>query len=159
MYYSLVQDKPEDITIYADLDGYNINGTTLPADVVLTASRPDLVLVNLRERKVVMVELTCPWDSEQSIENARARKEERYAALAADIETNGFTCMVVPLEVGVRGHISTRNRDSLTFLATTCKVRAVKTFYRKVSKTSLLGSYRIWLARDSQDWTPGNLLT
>ena len=73
-------------------------------------------------------------------------------------QTNGYHWTVVPLEVGARGHITRRNRDSLTLLATTCKTKALKRFYGEVSKTSLLGSYRIWLARHSQDWTAGPLL-
>ena len=37
---TLSKDKPQHIDLYADLEGHNINGTTLPPEVAMTASRP-----------------------------------------------------------------------------------------------------------------------
>ena len=46
MTLTIKENAPDHIQIYADLDGHNVNGQTLPQDIVVTASRPDLVIVD-----------------------------------------------------------------------------------------------------------------
>ena len=73
--------RREKLEVYCDLDGARVNGGTLPPDILVTASRPDLVLVDRSTTpcSVELVELTVPWDS--GAEGARVRKELRYATL------------------------------------------------------------------------------
>ena len=59
----------------------------------------------------------------------------------------------MPLEVRVRGYINPRNMAVLATLSSMCRVRDFKKFARALAKVSLVGSYRVWLARRSNDWT------
>ena len=51
-----------------------------------------------------------------------------------------------------------RNMAVLASISSMCKVRNFKKFARTLGKVSLLGSYRIWLARRSNEWAPGSLM-
>ena len=64
----------------------------------------------------------------------------------------------MPLEVGARGYINPRNMAVLASISSVCKVRDFKKFARTLGKVSLLGSYRVWLARRSNEWAPGNFV-
>ena len=107
---------------------------------------------------MVLLQLTVPFDRATNFTAAYERKKARYQYLATDIEDRGFTTLNLPLEVGVRGVITTRNRDVLTTLCGMCRVKAPQAFRKKLGKVAMLGSYQIYLARNSQQWTPGNLL-
>ena len=52
MTLTIKENAPDHIQIYADLDGHKVNGQTLPQNIVVTASRPDLVIVYLFELSV-----------------------------------------------------------------------------------------------------------
>ena len=43
---TIIENKPENLEIYSDISGLDINGGTIPPDVLVTTSRPDLVLLN-----------------------------------------------------------------------------------------------------------------
>ena len=105
---------------------------------------------------VDLVDFTIPWDS--GAEGARARKEVRYASLVEDIKEKGYSWYHTTLEVGVRGHINPRNQSTLTWLCSLARERKISKFISTTSKLALLGSYSIWVARRSPDWSAGNLL-
>ena len=75
--------------------------STMLEEVVVTALRPDMVLVARSVCKIVMVELTVPWETR--MEAARERKLDRYAGLKAECEQNGWRAEVHTVEVGCRG--------------------------------------------------------
>ena len=129
--------------------------------MALTTSWPDLVILDrsCSPQQVIMVELTMTFDRLSNIEAARDRKKARYEYLAADIEARGYKCVNRPLEVGVRGYISPRNRETLFFIAHMCKVKRPRELIQRIGKTAVLGSYQIYLARKSQEWSPGGLIT
>ena len=151
---TLKENKPEGVEIFADLENCKINGGTLPPDVALTASRPDLVLIDRSSNPphVILAELTVTWDTVHNTDRARDRKQARYQYLCEDIRERGFKCTNLPFEIGKRGYISQRNRETLFFLSHTCKVKKL------LGKISLLASYQIFLARKSQSWSSGGLL-
>ena len=103
----------EKMDIYFDLEGKKINGGTLPADIVTTLARPDIVLIDrsTTPTTVYLYELTVAYESANS--GANQRKENRYASLVSDIEKNGFTCVNVNFEIGTRGFIDNRNKCAL----------------------------------------------
>ena len=74
------------------------------------------------------------------------------------IAGNGFKCLNLPLEIGTRGVVNTRNRAVLTQLCHGVKVNKVSSVIKNCSKLALLGSYTIWNARYSQDWSGGGFL-
>ena len=144
--------------VYCDLMGFRVNGVTIPPDIQTTSSKPDLVLVDrsANPTRVDLVELTVPWDS--GAEGARLRKEVRYASLVEDIREKGLQCHHTTLEIGARGLINPRNRGNISWLCSLARERKIKRVISNLSKLALLGSYCIWVAKRSQDWTSGSLL-
>ena len=121
---------------------------------MITNSRPDLVIVNVNV--MVLAELTIAFTS--NIEAANRRKRERYEFLTSDIKDAGYNCSNLPLEVGSRGHITPRNRETLLYLCHTFGIRKFQQVIRNSSKLALLGSYAIYLARSAPDWSGSGLL-
>ena len=146
--------------LYADLEGKRINGVTIPPDVAMTAQKPDLVIINRKSNppEVTLVELTVPWDSSANMGAALQRKTERYNDLKITIEGNGFKCSNLPLEIGTRGFINLRNKSLLTHLCNIMKVKKVSQVTKMCSKLAVLGSFSIWNARYSADWSSGGYL-
>ena len=93
------------------------------------------------------------------MEKARKRKDDRYEKLTSDIEEQGFWCFNIPLEVGARGFINNRNRGVISPICKIMNIRKVSQVFKNCSKLALLGSYVIWNARHSQDWTSGQYLS
>jgi hypothetical protein len=56
------------VELYCDLDGLQApGGGSIPADVLVQAQRPDLVIHDWSvqgRHKIALVELTCPWDTD-----------------------------------------------------------------------------------------------
>ena len=59
--------KPEDVTLYIDIPGHKINGGTIPADILPTLERPDIVIINRSEKKIVLFELTVSFEKMQML--------------------------------------------------------------------------------------------
>ena len=153
----VMENKPEGREIFCYLKGWKCNGSTVLSDLALTRQVPDIVLLERRARRVVILELPCSFDTEKGINDDMERKQERYRLLE-NIHMKGYTVLNMPLEVGTRGFINTRNFGVLTNLSAICKIKDLKNFRQNLGRISLLGSYRIWLARHSQEWAPGDLI-
>ena len=71
-----------DLEVFSDLPGHSINGATIPPDIFVASCkdpRPDLDLVNRKEKKIAIMELTCPL--EQNIDKANTYKTTTYTPL------------------------------------------------------------------------------
>ena len=108
--------------------------------------------------KVVLLELTVPWDSSNSFKAALDRKTARYERLCEDLRDKGYYTMNLPFEVGCRGVINARNHLVLEDICNLVRIRARKKLIGSLGRIALLGSYRIWLARYSQEWSGGELI-
>ena len=53
------------MNVYADLDDWRINGSTVPSDLVANGQMPDIVLLDKQKKMIVLLELTVPFDSSQ----------------------------------------------------------------------------------------------
>ena len=106
-------------------------------------------------RKVLLIELTICWDSQPNFRAAYDRKSARYAQLALYIEDKGWVVSNLPLELGTRGSVDKRNATNIETISNLCGVRAIQRFKGALCKIALLGSYRIFLARNSNSWQPG----
>ena len=104
--------KPESLTIYTDIPGHSINGGTIPADILTTLQRPDIVIINRSERKITLFELTVSF--EKNSDAAHARKTATFLDLITDLTQRGWSAENVPFEIGSRGHINNRNKISIT---------------------------------------------
>ncbi|KAI8492574.1 hypothetical protein Bbelb_296150 [Branchiostoma belcheri] len=69
--------------------------------VVQTKLRPDAVLWAEAEKKLVLVELTVPW--EERCEEAYERKKNKYQELIDECRSKGWQAWLFPVEVGCRG--------------------------------------------------------
>ena len=154
----LVQTKPDSITITADLNGWRVGGGTVHPDLAMTGQVPDIVIhdKSSKPEKIILLELTCPWDT--LADKAEVRKTLRYERLALDLQEKGLNVLNMPLEVGARGFIHSRNKGVLAVISSLCKVKDYKKFVSTISKISLIGSYKVWLARRSNEWSPGKLV-
>ena len=91
--------------------------------------------------------------------DAMERKKEKYTKITEDIHSKGYSVQNMPFEIGARGFINERNLGVLASVSAMCKIKDLKNLRRNLARIALLGSYRIWLARHSQEWSPGPLMT
>ena len=101
-----IVNSTSNIAIYANIPGYSINGTTIPADVLVTngeGSKPDLVLLNRTDKKIAVMELTCPLP--QNVVKAHDKKTLKYTQMKIDLIDKGYKTSLVPFEVISNGHI------------------------------------------------------
>ena len=75
-----------------------------PSHIAITNKRPDLIIWSDSIKRVLLVELTVPWEA--NLETAYERKREKYEPLRAECEDRGWVCKVLPVEVGCRGYIA-----------------------------------------------------
>ena len=147
------RDIKDGFQIFTDLTGHGAgNGGTIPPDVLPTTQRPDIFLVNRAAKKVILFELTVPWDA--NISSSHDLKEQKYAALVRDLSLDyhvEFYCF----EVSVRGQVSKANRarlKSFLYNSTGMNRNATVKLINSVSKAALLGSFSIFSARNESTW-------
>ena len=94
--------QQEGLKIHADLNRWRVNGGTVPPNLALTGQVPDLVLIDrsVTPVRVVLLELTVPWDSANSFKGALDRKTDRYERLTEDLKLSGYNALNLPLEIG-----------------------------------------------------------
>ena len=134
-----------------DLPNFWLNGSTIPADILCTSQRPDIVIIDRKKRHIELLELTCSFET--NIESANLRKTKNYNDLKSDLQNQGWNVALVPFEVGSRGLMTKRNQDSLiqVFKRNTIKLRHTSLF-RDLAKISLLCSYSIFQAHCVPTW-------
>ena len=61
------------------MNSWRVNVGTLPANLALTEQNPDMVIIEklVTPTKVMLLELTVPWDSSNAFQAALDRKEAR----------------------------------------------------------------------------------
>ena len=135
-----------------------LTGGTIPPDILVTQSRPDLVLLNRDDKTICLLELTCSF--ERNAEAANLRKSMRYNSLKTDLEDNGYKCFLVPFEVGSRGHIKKSTKSNIFNIFATMKISAnLNHCIKNMSKISLLASYTIFHAYTQPTWRDPPFLT
>jgi hypothetical protein len=152
---------PGHIQVFADLEGHKVNGLTIPPHIMVTSSRCDLVIIDssTTPTTVYLLELTVCFERQDNIDAATRRKYNRYSSLASDIQEAGYICKNIPFEVGSRGHLTLSNKSTLSIIHKLCQPNTNFTsFWRNISKTSLLCSYTIYLSRNDP-WTDVPLLS
>jgi hypothetical protein len=67
--------------------------STVPTDLIIATARPDIILIE--SKTVTILELTVPWNSTSSLDNARSRKENmpNYQLLTSDLSTQGYSAL------------------------------------------------------------------
>ena len=140
--------------LFSDLIGRDAGGgNTIPRDIISTTQRPDLVVLNREQRKVNILELTCPWDS--NVDRCHQYKMDRYASLVNDLSLDGFSVDLFCVEVSVRGQITKANKARFkAFIHKSTNLnRATGTkILISISKAALVSSFAIFCARNEQAW-------
>jgi hypothetical protein len=79
------------VELYCDLDGLqDPGGRWIPADVIVQAQRPNLVIIDWSVHGrcwIALVKLTCPWDTDAK--KAEERKTTRYANHKEELNNQG----------------------------------------------------------------------
>ena len=70
-------------------------------NVVHTTQRPDIVIWSPNDKKLVMVELTVPWETR--CEEPLERKMGKYTELQEQCRSRGWSTWLFPVEIGCRG--------------------------------------------------------
>ena len=146
--------------LFADLEGFGAgNGGTIPPDVLVTNQRPDILLLNRRIRKVILFELTVPWDA--NVETSHDLKVRKYAPLVNDLSVR-FSVEVFCFEVSVRGQLTKINKarvKSFLWQITGQRRPSAVKLITNISRAALLSSFSIFSARNEPMWNVGRDLS
>ncbi|XP_063062183.1 uncharacterized protein LOC134455057 [Engraulis encrasicolus] len=120
-------------------------------EVVQTSLLPDIVLWSSKDQKIILVELTVPW--EEGCEEAHERKAAKYQQLAQDCRDRGWQAWVFPVEIGCRGFPA---RSAWSFLsAIGMDEHSKKQAARRMGEEAERASCWIWSKREEESWKPG----
>ena len=108
----------EGFALFSNLPSLSAGSSTFPPDIIVTAQRPDLVLIDRVKKVVVIFELTCPWDT--NVTTAHIYKQNKYAYLVMDLSNGDFTVDLYCFEVSVRGQISKQNKARIKSFLLKC---------------------------------------
>ena len=100
MAHEMAKGKPSEVLIYTDIPEYSCNGGTILANIIQTLKRPDMVLLDRNEKKIILMELTVSF--QKNIESAHLRKTTRYRDLTSCIKNKGWQAECVAFEIGSR---------------------------------------------------------
>ena len=144
-------------SFYSDLKDQTIGGGTIPPDILVTAEKPDIVIIDRRvahisgKPTVIIIELTCPW--EERLEIARDLKSNKYSSLIHDIQATGHEVIFYPVEVGVRGIINKVNKSTIRDICDYfCAQTTASKLTKDISREAVTSSYHIFLNRNDKDW-------
>ena len=144
-----------DENLYADLSNHRGSENppaTIPPEILVTSARPDIVII--KSNSVVLMELTIPYNSPESLANAHARKSTKrnYQIALSNLERKGHNTSLVTIEIGALDHSLTTTHQSLQNLLPTLSRRATRAMFDDAAKITIGASHTIFLARKSQVW-------
>ena len=150
-----------EIRIFADLDGHRESElpiSTLPPeilDVHPCTRRPDIVIWDKISNKVLLFELTVPFES--NFVKQHYAKTERYDgknSLVEEINRHTEQCSLICFEVGVTGILTKANkqrlRDCFTKLGLRITRSAFKELCHDICRISVGASRKIFYCRNEQ---------
>ena len=137
--------------VLSDLPGFQTsNGGSLPPSMTVTTLKPDIVILDEKNKKAVIYELTVPF--ERNIDRQHTYKSNKYAHLETDIKT--YSTKVVAFEVGSRGGLTSENTKRLGDMHTHLMQTHTKKkhFVNNVKSLAIMSSYYIFTARKHMSW-------
>ena len=145
--------------IFSDLPNFQVNGTTIPADVLVSAgagSKPDIVILNREKRTIALLELTCSLPG--SADKAHKRKVNTYTQLAIDLEEKGYQVFLVPFEVLSSGHITNMCKISIQNTLKQFNIKVKNSLFVDLAKIALLCTMSVFYAYHEKEWVSPPLL-
>jgi hypothetical protein len=119
-------------------------------DIVHTTLRPDIVMVSGKTKKIILVELTVPW--EERCTQAHERKKAKYEDLVQECREAGWRAWNYPIEVGCRGFPAPSLGKMFQDMGIEGQAR--KLAIKKVSQAAERSSSWLWLRRNASSWKP-----
>jgi len=135
----------DDWVVNSDL----VTRLVVPKDLADTTKRPDIVMISRRIKRVILCELTCPW--EENAEWAHERKLEKYEELKNEIMSNSWAVSVYAVEVCGRGFVSRSLRGYLTAIG--CDNKKIKAVVKECCEAAERSAVSIYMSRNEQ-WSP-----
>ena len=126
----------------------------------MTNKRPDLVLVDRPAKRLMIIELTIPFDT--NVNAAHARKCERYEDLLLDLEDAGYNPSYHAREIGSRGLISSDNISRLKEIVSSLENQTTKdinSFLNNLKRIVIIASYIVFHSKYEQSWINPNFVT
>ena len=125
-----------------------VNHRRLPRVISRSGLRPDLVVISFKAKRVVIVELTVPY--EVRVLERHEYKVAKYEDLCADVRRDGFKVDFFAVEVGARGFIASSTLSFVRWLGgASAHQRGV---IQRLSKAAEDSSYWIWCQRNISPW-------
>ncbi|RXN28661.1 reverse transcriptase [Labeo rohita] len=121
--------------------------------VVQTTLRPDAVLWSEETKKIILIELTVPW--EEGCEQAFERKSTKHQDLLQDCRGKGWQAWLFPVEVGCRGFPAQSVWRMLTAIGVMGRER--KMTVRRMGEAAERASCWLWSRREELSWKPGGV--
>ena len=144
--------------LYADLPSMRTSENpvvTIPEDILVTSTRPDIVLVGVEE--VALVELTIPHtcNSMESLYNTRDCKshKEIYLQFVSDFEAKGLATRLFTIETGSLGHWLPDSQRDLMKAAPSLTRQTTRKIIDKAARKVIGASQMIFKARLEKTWT------
>jgi hypothetical protein len=117
-----------------------------------SAQRPDLIAVDDLKKKMVIMELTVPMETQ--IAHWNATKSAKYRKLCDKLTEDGYGVEFFAVEVGCRGLVT---KSLLAFLSHIgLKKKEQQELAEEISRTAVSCSWRIFQARSSRCWSLDN---
>ncbi|GAA6111674.1 uncharacterized protein LOC122132692, partial [Tachysurus ichikawai] len=105
----------------------------------------------LEGRKIILVELTVPW--EEGYEKAAERKRAKYQQLVEGCRDKGWTCWLMTVEVGCHGFPAQSVWNLLTKVGLRGRLR--KAAVRKLGEAAERACCWLWHKREDTSWKLG----
>ena len=142
LYNAVINHLPQHFEIFVDLKECE---KEFPSVIVPTAQRPDMLMWNTDTHKCYVIELTIPYESNFS--HADKRKSERYADLVNTIESRGYICKQINIQIGSRGFTDCFSLHPFLHIISLPK-RHQHHLLSSIIKVTIEESFRIWLSRN-----------
>ncbi len=140
-----------DIEMFADLPTHMAGISTIPADILVTSLRPDMIILNRVEKNMTIFELSVPFET--NILATHSRKQEKYEKLVMDIENLGYKVQYYAFEIGSRGYLSNDNIARIkSILRKYGKKSKFSSFKSTLVKISLISSFVIYHSKFEENW-------
>ena len=106
------------------------NGGSIPADILTTAQRPDIVVIDRKKKQTTIFKISVSFEREKNLDSANLKKVNRYHDLTTDLTQRGWVTNNTPFKIGSRGYINKRNKSTI------CDT--MKNYVIKIKKSKLL---------------------
>ena len=140
-----ILDAAKDWTIATDLP----NMRNYPDVITDSNLRPDMVLTSEKNRTVVVIELTVPYEANMS-EN-HEYKLAKYEGLRHEIHSKGYKTHMFAVEIGARGLAGASAYSLLKRLGLSNQMRS--RYLKQLAEAAERASCWIWTKRKVKDWT------